>query len=123
MKIVKKILIVDPEFSIGDTLSRYLIGKGYSTILTSTSEEAMEILGRDGEIDLVISEITLGNEDGFKLLSEIKSKFPKVSVIMLTGMGFVEDLLAKAYEGGADGYISKIQPLEELLFAIKKPGG
>ena len=34
---------------------------------------------------------------------------------MLTGMGFVEDLLQEAQEKGADGYVSKVLPLDELL--------
>jgi DNA-binding NarL/FixJ family response regulator len=39
---------------------------------------------------------------------------------MLTGMGFVEDLLQEAQQKGADGYVSKVLPLDELLDAIKR---
>ena len=37
---------------------------------------------------------------------------------MLTGMGFVEELLQEANQNGADGYVSKVLPLDELLAAI-----
>ena len=39
---------------------------------------------------------------------------------MLTGMGFVEDLLQEAHQKGADGYVSKVLPLDELLMAIQR---
>jgi DNA-binding NarL/FixJ family response regulator len=41
-------------------------------------------------------------------------------VVMLTGMGFVEDLLQEAHANGADGYVSKVLPLDELLLAIQR---
>lgn len=70
------------------------------------------------EIDLVILEIVLGYENGLVLLSTIKEVFPDTKVIILTSMGYVEDLMSKAEESGADGYLSKVQPLDELSLSI-----
>jgi CheY-like chemotaxis protein len=71
-------------------------------------------------VDLVVLDIGLANEDGLKLLSQIKKDHPNLPVVMLTGMGFVEDLLQEAHQKGADGYVSKVLPLDELLMAIQR---
>ena len=64
--------------------------------------------------------ISLADEDGLKLLEQLKKSQPALCVIMLTGMGFVEDLLQEAQQKGADGYVSKVLPLDELLLAIQR---
>jgi DNA-binding response OmpR family regulator len=69
---------------------------------------------------LVVLDIGLGGEDGLNLLCEIKARHPETQVVMLTGMGFVEDLLEEAQEKGADGYVSKGLPMDELLLEIKR---
>ena len=77
-------------------------------------------LVKEGHIDLVVLDIGLADEDGLNLLSIIKAQHPSLRVVMLTGMGFVEDLLQEANQKGADGYVSKVLPLEELLLAIQR---
>ena len=74
----------------------------------------------ESQMDLVVLDIGLAEEDGLSLLVQLKQDFPGQKVIMLTGMGFVEDLLQEAYHKGADGYVSKILPLDELLLTIQK---
>ena len=79
----------------------------------------MHALGSN-PIDLVVLDIGLANEDGLQLLTDIKAAHPNVRVVMLTGMGFVEDLLVEAHQKGADGYVSKGLPMDELLLAIHR---
>ena len=69
---------------------------------------------------LTLLDISLADEDGLKLLEQLKKNQPSLRVIMLTGMGFVEDLLQEAQQKGADGYVSKVLPLDELLLAIQR---
>ena len=68
----------------------------------------------------MVLDIGLADEDGLGLLSAIKARNPNIQVVMLTGMGFVEDLLQEAHAKGADGYVSKLLPLDELLLAIQR---
>ena len=77
-------------------------------------------LVKQSPVDLVVLDIGLADEDGLKLLSTIKAKYPDLRVVMLTGMGFVEELLQEANQNGADGYVSKVLPLDELLSAIER---
>jgi len=115
----QRILVVDDEPQIRDLLSVYLIRQGYQVISAASSLETLELLDTT-VVDMVVLDIGLADEDGLKLLEAIKKGRPKVRVVMLTGMGFVEDLLQEAHQKGADGYVSKIVPLDELLAAIKR---
>jgi DNA-binding response OmpR family regulator len=118
------ILVVDDEAQIRELLCIYLIKQGFTVSSAATSKETLRILSQT-PIDLVVLDIGLADEDGLKVLADIKKNHPTLRVVMLTGMGFVEDLLQEAHQKGADGYVSKVLPLDELLMAIQrafKPG-
>lgn len=113
------ILVVDDEPQIRELLSVYLRRQGYRVSTTATSQETLQLL-QQTPVDMVVLDIGLAGEDGLRLLAQIKAAHPKVRVVMLTGMGFVEDLLEEAHAKGADGYVSKVLPLDELLMAIQR---
>jgi DNA-binding response OmpR family regulator len=118
------ILVVDDEEQIRELLSLYLSKRGYEVSTAATSTETLRLMG-EVPVDLVVLDIGLADEDGLNLLEQLKARWPTVLVVMLTGMGFVEDLLQEAHQKGADGYVSKVLPLDELLIAIQrilKPG-
>lgn len=116
---MKSILVVDDEAQIRELLSIYLRKQGYEVYTASTSAETISCLALH-TINIVVLDIGLAEEDGLSLLQHLKSSHPSVSVIMLTGMGFVEDLLQEAHDKGADGYVSKVLPLDELRLAIER---
>ena len=113
------ILVVDDEAQIRELLCIYLMKQGFRVSTAATSQETLRVLGQT-PVDLVVLDIGLADEDGLKLLAEIKKNHPSLRVVMLTGMGFVEDLLQEAHQKGADGYVSKVLPLDELLMAIQR---
>lgn len=118
------ILIVDDEPQIRELLCIYLMKQGYKVSAAATSAETLRLVS-ETLVDLVVLDIGLADEDGLKLLAKLKTDRPNLRVVMLTGMGFVEDLLEEAHQKGADGYVSKVLPLDELLLAIQrtlKPG-
>jgi len=116
------VLVVDDEPQIRDLLSIYLMKHGYQVATAADSVETDRVMARQA-VDLVVLDIGLAEEDGLKILAKIKAERPDVLVVMLTGMGFVEDLLQEAHQKGADGYVSKVLPLDELLLAIQKTLG
>ena len=115
----QRILVVDDEPQIREMLSMYLARHGYATSTAGDSAEALRTV-KESKVDVVVLDIGLAEEDGLKLLEQLKGAQPNLRVIMLTGMGFVEDLLHEAQEKGADGYVSKVLPLDELLLSIQK---
>lgn len=110
-------MVVDDEPQIRELLCLYLQSHGYEVCSAGSSVETLQVLERN-PVELVILDIGLAQEDGLALLPRLKSEHPNVKVVMLTGMGFVEDLLQEAQQKGADGYVSKALPLDELLQAI-----
>ena len=113
------ILVVDDEEQIRELISIYLRKQGFEVASAGTSEATLASL-RQRIPDLVVLDIGLADEDGLRLLVDIKKEQPSTKVIMLTGMGFVEDLLQEAVQKGADGYVSKVLPLDELMMAIQR---
>jgi len=115
----RHILVVDDESQIRELLAVYLARQGFRVSTAASSAETMRLV-KQSPIDLVVLDIGLADEDGLKLLSRIKAQHPDLRVVMLTGMGFVEELLQEANQNGADGYVSKVLPLDELLLAIQR---
>lgn len=113
------ILIVDDEPQMREVLSLFLTEHGYQVFMASSSTETLKMV-KQKHVDLVVLDIGLAGEDGLKLLCEIKALRPGTQVVMLTGMGFVEDLLEEAHQKGADGYVSKGLPMDELLLEITR---
>jgi len=113
------VLVVDDEPQIRELLSVYLKNHGYTVSAAATSTETLQLVA-EAPVDLVVLDIGLAEEDGLALLSSLKSGYPKLRVVMLTGIGFVEDLLQEAHAKGADGYVSKVLPLDELLLAMQR---
>ena len=115
----QRILVVDDEPQIREMLSMYFERHGYEALTAGDSKETLRIVS-EGKINVVVLDIGLAEEDGLKLLEKLKAENAGLRVIMLTGMGFVEDLLQEATQKGADGYVSKVLPLDELLLAIQR---
>lgn len=115
----QRILVVDDEPQMRELLSMYLTQKGFQASAAASSAEALRKV-REKPVDCVVLDIGLGGEDGLQLLANLKTFDPNLRVIMLTGMGFVEDLLQEAQLKGADGYVSKVLPLDELIRALQK---
>ena len=115
----QRLLIVDDEPQIRELLGLFLEQKGFEISLASNSQDCIDIIASLAP-QLVVLDINLADEDGLKLLTQIKVQSPDTKVVMLTGMGFDDDLLREALSRGADGYVSKILPFDELLAAIRR---
>jgi DNA-binding response OmpR family regulator len=113
------LLIVDDEASIRDLLADYFRKRNYTVSTAATAEDALQ-LAEELAIHLIILDIALADADGLELLVRLNTKQPDVPVIMLTGMGFDEELLQEALQKGAAGYVSKTLPLDQLLIEVQR---
>ncbi|MHB8523534.1 MAG: response regulator [Limisphaerales bacterium] len=113
------ILVVDDEAPIRELLGEFFKKRGYQVTTAATAEEASE-WSDDARPDVVILDIDLQGVDGFEVLQTIKAAHPHLPVIMLTGMGFDDELLQEALHKGASGYVSKTLPLEQLLMEVHR---
>ncbi len=79
--------------------------------------EAMKLLA-SGEVDMILADINMPGMDGMQLLREVKAKYPKIKVMMLS-MHDHEKYIIEAFKNGAEGYLLKNIGAEELIFAVK----
>jgi FixJ family two-component response regulator/anti-sigma regulatory factor (Ser/Thr protein kinase) len=100
------------------TILTALEQKGYAVDAVSTTGEAIERLS-DGGYPIVISDIYVDEGTGLDVLDAAKRKDPDCSVILMTGRGTIETVMA-ATRGGAFDYIAKPFDLDVMLDAIER---
>ena len=113
-----RILLVDDEQGILNTLSILLKSEGYEPTPALGAEKALEILKED-EFDLMISDIRMAPMNGMELLRIVHESYPMMAVIMLTAYGQV-DTAIESSELGAFDYVKKPFRAEELLMTMEK---
>jgi two-component system response regulator HydG len=101
----KKILVTDDEAGIRESLQKILEKEGYEVAIAASGQEAFEII-RQGNIDLLVTDIRMTGMSGVELLKVCKSVSPYTEVIMITGFASVDTAIESMKEGAYD-YISK----------------
>ncbi len=108
-----KLMLVDDEERFLTTTQKLLNKKGYEVSIASSGIEALEILEKK-IIHVVVLDVKMPGMDGIETLKEIKSRFPLVEVIMLTGHATVESAV-DGLKSGASDYLMKPTGLDELI--------
>jgi DNA-binding NtrC family response regulator len=115
---MQKILLVEDDPALQFTILTALEEKGYAVDGVSTTAEAIERLG-GGAYPIVVSDIYIDERTGLDILDAAKRKDPLCSVILMTGRGTVETVMA-ATRGGAFDYIAKPFDFDVLFDAIER---
>jgi len=113
----KKILIVEDEQKIADTLQRGLSENGYWAEVAYDGNIGYKLFNNH-DFNLVILDINLPGIDGYKLCKIIRSSNPSIPVIMLTSLSTLDDKI-EGYDAGADDYVVKPFEFRELLLKIR----
>lgn len=93
--------------------------KDITVIAEATNgKQALSCLEKDYKVDIVLADINMPDMNGIDMTFEIKSKFPKIKVIILSMLDH-EKYIIKAFKTGASGYILKNVTSDELVFAVK----
>ena len=112
---MKKILIVDDEKDIVETIRFVLEAKGYSCITAFDGEKGLK-KAKDNNPDLIILDVMMPNINGFKICRLLKfdAKYKNIPILMLTARSQQEDKMI-GEETGADLYMTKPFDIEELV--------
>ena len=113
------ILVVDDEPPVRELLGSYFSKHGYEVTTASDAAEALT-KASNLPLHLVILDVLLPDSDGLEILEELKSAHPSLPVIIMTGIGFDEELLQESIQKGASGYISKTLPIDQLLMEVHR---
>lgn len=113
-----KILIVDDEYSVVESLREYLTLRGYEVLGASRGEEALEILQQEHP-DVMLLDIRLPGMSGMEVLHKVRAMDLPVQVIMITGLDDLS-IRQEALATGAAGFAFKpldVQSLERVISA------
>lgn len=108
-----KILIIDDEADMRFAMRMLLERTGHQVVEAGDGEAALKKLAEENA-DLALLDMRLPGMDGIQILQRIKTEYPNVPVVMVTGYGNVE-LADQALQMGADHYLSKPFHNKELL--------
>ena len=113
-----KILVVDDERAVRESLRRALELEGYEIELAADGSEALYRLEGTEEPDAMILDVLMPGVDGLEVCRRIRGTGSKLPVLMLTARTEVEDRVA-GLDAGADDYVTKPFALEELLARVR----
>ncbi|HWH87060.1 MAG TPA: HD domain-containing phosphohydrolase [Pseudomonas sp.] len=114
-----KVLLVDDEESILNSLRRLLRGQPYDVLLATSGAQALEILAQQ-PVDLVMSDARMPNMDGASLLAQVRQQYPAAQRIMLTGYADPDAIIKAINDGQIHRYVSKPWNDEELLLILRQ---
>jgi two-component system, NtrC family, response regulator HydG len=115
---MQKLLLVEDDPALQFTIQTALEEKGYTVEAVSTTGEAIERLAGE-TYPIVISDIYIDERTGLDVLDAAKRHDPNCAVILMTGRGTIETVMA-ATRGGAFDYIAKPFDLDTMIHAIER---
>jgi two-component system nitrogen regulation response regulator NtrX len=112
-----KILIVDDETGIRDSLAGILADEGYSASSVESGEACLELL-RKSAFDVILLDIWLPGADGLEVLQKIREHENMPEVVMISGHGTIETAV-RATKLGAYDFLEKPLSIEKTLIVLK----
>lgn len=112
-----KILVVDDEQAVRDSLQRSLQFNGYEVVLAEDGQQALARV-QDHRPDLMILDVRMPNLDGFEVCRVLRERGDHTPILMLSARDAVADRVA-GLDAGADDYLLKPFALEELLARVR----
>jgi DNA-binding response OmpR family regulator len=112
----KKILLLEDDTLLGETLEELLDQEGYTVTLTTTANEAID-QSYENSFDLYIFDINVPDMNGLELLESLRGADDKTPTIFISALIDLNSI-SKAFEIGADDYIKKPFFPEELLIRV-----
>ncbi len=117
----QKILVIDDEKSLLDTMQLILSKAGYSVLTAGTAVEGLKIIKEfENELSLIITDLALpGGFDGINILESVKDISSNIPVIMITAYGNVE-VAVEAMQKGAYNFLTKPVNFKVLIQQVQK---
>ncbi|MBK8218134.1 MAG: sigma-54-dependent Fis family transcriptional regulator [Myxococcales bacterium] len=114
----ERILVVDDDTDFCAELARTLGRRGYEATTSVDPDEALA-LARDGDFDLVLTDLRIGRKSGIELCRRIASVRPDVPVVVVTGFGSMEAAV-ETLRAGAFDFMTKPFSPAQLELAVKR---
>ena len=116
---IANVLLVDDETEFVETFSERLELRDLKISKAFNGEEALRVLEKTHDLEVVILDVKMPGMDGIETLVEIKKKFPLVEVIMLSGHSTVESAIEGMKKGAFD-YLMKPCDLDQIIAKVSE---
>ena len=113
-----KVLVVDDERAVRESLRRALELEGYEIELAADGQEALYRLDSEAQPDALVLDVLMPGVDGLEVARTIRRSGNRLPILMLTARTQVEDRV-EGLDAGADDYLTKPFALEELLARLR----
>src|ERR671925_88125 len=113
-----RILVVDDEPLIRDSLAEFLTQEGFAVSACGSGEEALALADKHA-FDVALCDVQLPGIDGITLLDRLLKVSPRMFVMLITAYGTVENAVA-AFQRGAHDYLMKPILLDEVLSKVRR---
>ena len=113
-----KILVVDDEKTIRESVSLVLNDEGHETSLAASGKEALDLLSNE-DYDILITDLKMPGMDGMELVKRTFDLCPQTSVIIITAHASVESAI-EALRMGAFDYILKPFDFDDLILKVRR---
>jgi len=112
------LLIVDDDKNTLDGLKTALSALPYNLLTTPSPKEGLQLIDEES-VDLLLSDLKMGEMNGIEFMQKAKEKKPDLVVILLTAYGTIENAV-EAMRLGAFDFLTKPVNLDSVEFAIKR---
>lgn len=113
-----RVLVVDDDRIILDSLSELLQFEGYEVVAAASLREAVDLLEEE-PVDLILCDVNIPGGNGLELLHLAKRRFPAAVSIMMTGYGTIESAV-ESIKMGAYDYLTKPIVDDELTVCLER---
>ncbi|MBC8417664.1 MAG: response regulator [Proteobacteria bacterium] len=113
------VLLVDDEVPFVETMTKRLQKRDLNVNTAFSGQEALEVLDKNRNTDVVILDVKMPGMDGIEALGEIKKSFPLTEVVMLTGHGTIESAIEGMKKGAYD-YLLKPCDIDQLMLKVEE---
>jgi DNA-binding NtrC family response regulator len=113
------VMLVDDEIPFVGTMTKRLAKRDLNVIAAFSGQEALEILDKHRDVDVVILDVKMPGMDGIETLRKIKSAYPLIEVVMLTAHATVESAI-EGMKFGAFDYLMKPCDMDQLIGKVNE---
>jgi PAS domain S-box-containing protein len=116
----ERILLVDDEPQVRESVKRLLVGQGYTVVEASHAIDAIRIYdAAPSEVDVVLTDVTMPGMSGYDLAEHLRARAPDLPVVLMSG--YAENPLGSgALAGGRTGYIQKPFQVDVLVERLRE---
>src|SRR5437867_3308818 len=114
----RSILVVDDDKNTRDYLAAFLTSSGFVVECLGSGDDAIERLASGYSPSMILLDIMLPGKDGIEVLSNLKTIYPSIPIIILSGIGQIKTVV-EAMNLGASDYLTKPFEEEALELAIQ----